>query len=136
MKTALMKTLSVLTMIVVMPFVGGNYSANAASSNTPPAGSVQMTGSEIESAQIGKSWVYKNNDGGVYFDPDGTAKTEWKQKKNRGEWYIENNEICVDVKDWGGEWCYEYHVLDGIIYTWSSTDGDWYEVHIENGNQF
>ena len=136
MKIAITKTLMALTMIAVLQFADSDNSANAADSNTPPAGSVQMTSSEIESIQIGNSWIYKNNDGGVYFDPDGTAKTEWKGKQNPGTWYIENDEVCVDVKDWGGEWCYEFHVLDGVIYTWSSTGGTWYEVRIENRDQF
>lgn len=110
--------------------------ATAAGPKAPPAGSVLMTDEEIEAITLGNSWIYPDGKGGVYFDPDGSALTEWEGKQNPGEWYIENDEVCIDVVDWGGEWCYKFYRVGEDIVFWASTVGEYVGLIVEDGNSF
>ena len=102
----------------------------------PPEGAVQMTVEEIEAIAVGNSWIYPSNRGGVYFNPNGDADTEWKGKSDPGQWYVENDEICIDIKSWGGEWCYRFYKLGGDVMTYSTTDAKYLKNTFEPGNSF
>ena len=103
---------------------------------TLPDGSVQMTGGEIEALVVGNSWIYFSGRGGVYFNPDGSAATEWKGKREPGRWYIENDEVCIDVESWGKDWCYKFFNLDGDALTYYTTMSKYVKVPFEPGNKF
>ncbi len=105
-----------------------------AGSDSPPAGATQLTSAEIEKLIVRNTWIYSNNDGGVYFEEGGNAYTEWKGKKSKGQWYIELDEVCVDVTDWGGEWCYKFYWVGDSVQSYASTKGRFVEVTIEDGN--
>lgn len=105
-----------------------------AGSDAPPAGATQLTSAEIEKLIVGNTWVYRNDDGGVYFEEGGNADTEWKGKKSKGQWYIEWDEVCVDVADWGGEWCYKFYRVGDAIQTYASTKAKYVDVVVEPGN--
>ncbi len=106
----------------------------AAGDPPPPAGATQLTTAEIEKLIVGNTWVYSNNEGGVYFEEDGNAGAEWKGTKSKGQWYIEWDEVCVDVTDWGGEWCYKFYRVGDSIQTYSSTYKRYLDITIEDGN--
>ena len=109
--------------------------ALAGSDPPPPAGATQLTSAEIEKRLIGNTWVYSDNAGGVYFEEGGNADTEWKGKKSKGQWYIEFDEVCVDVADWGGEWCYKFYRVGDSIQTYASTKAKYVDVVVEPGNR-
>ena len=54
----------------------------------PPDGGVEMNGVEIEAVVVGNSWKFPNNDGGIYFAPNGDTVNKWKSKRGAGQWNI------------------------------------------------
>ena len=102
----------------------------------PPDGAVQIKGDEIEALVTGNSWMFPNNDGGTYFNPNGGTVVEWKNKLDSGQWYMEDNEICVYEKSSGGEWCYKFYKLNGDIVTYDDRYSEYVKVSIEPGNSF
>ena len=77
-----------MVVTAVLCFAVPVFAQSADSWVTPPEGSVRMTGGEIEALVVGKSWIYFSGRGGVYFNPDGSAATEWKGKREPGRWFL------------------------------------------------
>jgi endonuclease/exonuclease/phosphatase family metal-dependent hydrolase len=100
----------------------------------PPEGAVQMKGVEIEAIVVGNSWKFPNNDGGTYFKPNGDTVHKWKSRKGSGQWYVEDNEICLYEKSSGGEWCYKFYKLNGDIVTYDDRYSEYVKVSFETGN--
>ncbi len=125
-----LSVLSALTFVICLSI----QPALAGSDPPPPAGATQLTGADIENLVVGNTWIYDNDNGGVYFEEDGNAGAEWKGKKSKGQWYIEWDEVCVDVIDWGGEWCYKFYRVGDSIQTYASTQTRYIDVIIEGGN--
>ena len=85
---------------------------------------------------VGNSWKYPNNDGGIYFAPNGDPVIEWKSKKGSGQWYMEDDEICVYEKSSGGEWCHKFYKLWGDIVTYDDRNSEYLWVSFESDNSF
>jgi hypothetical protein len=102
----------------------------------PPDGAVLMKGVEIEATVVRNSWKFPNNDGGTYFKPNGDTVNKWKGKRGTGQWYVEDNEICVYEKTSGGEWCYKFYRLKGDIVTYDDRYSEYVKVSFESGNSF
>lgn len=102
----------------------------------PPDGAVQLPEAEIEALVTGNSWLYPYGDGGVHFDPKGDANTEWRGERDLGWWHMDDGEICIDVRSWGGPWCYIFYRVDDVVMTYGKTYGRFIEVPIEPGKLF
>ena len=60
----------------------------------------------------------------VTFDPDGTMAGRMGGSRDRGKWWVENDQFCRQWNNWVGrkQNCYVV-VKDGAMYKWFESDG-------------
>ncbi len=88
----------------------------------------RLSSEEIATSVSGQKLEARTANGrkiGVNFDPDGTMAGRMRENRDRGRWWVENDQFCRQWDTWrsGQENCYVV-VKDGETYTWFETDGD------------
>ena len=79
--------------------------------------------------------MFSRGRGGAYYEADGDLDAIWKGKSSKGEWFVERDELCNDVDDWGGERCYMFYRVGNEIWTCATTTGKLEKIEVVKGNK-